>query len=496
MYRKYIVFLWFFILLYLGSSEVFLQGNILDQLRTCNFTERGADIEGLRLGVVVVNLETGSGCVENQFLSFPVASVNKIFVAGAFYEQVAQRNITFDDTVIFAENYLMNGNTSCLREENVGETFTLGFLSDLMISCSDNAATWIIYDLIGAQAVQDYINRTGIVGIGETIPYSEVDRLKLTFLDERWQDVPAHLASQFYRRRTTDGLVPQYFEEVPRLTRNDLLQANADYFSTYSYNTATPRALTNFILKLSEDLKGGNTIDAQVAWWLLNTMMLTQRQFSVQAIPGTVFVADKNGWDVGLTAELSVLFSDLSDRSPEGLVIVVAQQSDLTAPNIQTPSEKPGVLDDFLLEISPRITQILYPTANVSEQPSANLEFVTYGNVQDLRTCWEEYQETNFTVEFLNDLETCWQPIPRSSTITLGNTLATGLIFRDLDFFDTRLTLIYTAPDGRQFSYQTQQFERDAWGVYWLHTPDVIGFWEVEIYYNLRKIYTYFVLVE
>ncbi|MCA9915665.1 MAG: hypothetical protein KC496_20060, partial [Anaerolineae bacterium] len=57
----------------------------LDSLPDCGFTARSG-IPNMNVGAVVINFETGVGCVENLDRTFQIASVPKLFIAGAFYE--------------------------------------------------------------------------------------------------------------------------------------------------------------------------------------------------------------------------------------------------------------------------------------------------------------------------------------------------------------------------------------------------------------------------
>ena len=65
----------------------------LDSLPGCGFTERSG-IPNMNVGAVVINFETGEGCVENLDRTFQIASVPKLFIAGAFYEWMLEGRIS------------------------------------------------------------------------------------------------------------------------------------------------------------------------------------------------------------------------------------------------------------------------------------------------------------------------------------------------------------------------------------------------------------------
>src|SRR5688572_28909563 len=56
----------------------------LDSLTDCGFTEF-VDEDGLRIGAVILNIDTGTGCTENLDTIFNVASVPNVFDAATYY---------------------------------------------------------------------------------------------------------------------------------------------------------------------------------------------------------------------------------------------------------------------------------------------------------------------------------------------------------------------------------------------------------------------------
>lgn len=456
----------------------------LDALPACAFTQSAApEIPGLHVGAVIVDLATSAGCTENLDQPMHIASVPKIFVAGAFLLEVARGNLSFDTTMVFSADYYMGGRNACLDGNVIGQRFTYGYLSDIMISCSDNSATWMLMDAMGWETVQAYIDSLDISGIGEVIPYSEVDRLKLTYLDARWADVPRGLASQYLRMRNTSGLVPRYFDSAPDYSREQRIEASAYYFARYTYNTATPRAIAQYILKLRDDLQRPGNPEWDAAYWLFNTMILTQRQFSTQAFPGTVFIGAKNGFDTGLRAEVNVLFPVLYTLEPSAIALIFTRQTDITERDFDQlgpTSSTSGTLTDYLTALSPRIVEILnMNTERPRLSPDTMLSTLVINYQTPILNCTGN--------ETLFDIEVCWSNLSPSN-FRVGNVLGTGMIFRNLVQQTHRLTFIYTAPDGRRFSYQWTVAERDQTHVFWYHTTDMAGTWRIDIYKNLQRI--------
>lgn len=459
----------------------------LASLPPCDFAQ---DAEtGLRFGAVVLNFETAVGCVSSLDETFNAASVPKVFIAAAYYDFLIKGFISPATRLQFTRNYWMAGQTDCLTESRIGESFTYQALIELMINCSDNAATWMLMDSLGWLRVNDYVRSLGIEGIGEIIPYSEVDRLKLSFLDERWADVPAAEASRFYRRGLTEGL-SAYFSVIPnRPSREEFAQINERYFTEYSYNTVTPRALANFFMRLRDAMIAGNPEESFVASNLFFAMLYTQRLYSAQALQGTVLVGSKNGFDRGLLAEANLLFNDLNRRIPVGMVLLFSQYEALIGENGALPTIERSRLNDFFLNISPAIRETLYPNYEVPPiQPSFGL--TVYFNEQSaIQTCWNPYFNAGFDSTLVPTLANCFSSLsPRISYPTDEN-LAMGIILNNLNFADTRFVFMYTAPDGRQFSYQMDRSNTNSSAIYWFHPLDMAGQWTVDIYMNLRHVH-------
>jgi len=102
-----------------GNPHLYAQQStqdLLDSLDSCRFnafTER----DDLIIGAVILNLETGTGCTQNLNTTFPFASVGKLFIAGAFYREVVNGRMSFDQTMEFMADYLMDGRDACLDVE-------------------------------------------------------------------------------------------------------------------------------------------------------------------------------------------------------------------------------------------------------------------------------------------------------------------------------------------------------------------------------------------
>lgn len=471
------------------SVRVHGQTDFLNALPACNFTE-GADITSLEIGAVVVNLQTGRGCADNLDQIFPIASVPKIFVLGAYLELVMTGQSDYGQQVEFTDRYLMGGRNDCLNDDDVGQRFSRGRLSELMILCSDNAATWMLMDAIGWDRVTRHVESTGIQGIGRVIPYSEVDRLKLAFIDPRWQEVPRQFASRYLRRRETTGL-EQYFTTLPDYSREQLRDASRQYFETYDTNTATPRAIAEYMLKMRDDLRANQTPRTDVARAFFNTLMLTPRQFTAQALPGTVYTGAKNGFDTSLRAEATFTLNSLDNlnRDPESLIIVFARQTDFTANNLQTPGQDEGPINELMRALSPRISALLYPDyvePEIIEDP--RMTTLRLNDSTLINQCFTSYFTSGFDQARVDDFETCLNLSGERTGYANGDRVGLGMVMRQVNREELRVTFIYTMPDGTLRSYQTESFYQNQVGFNWFHPIDMRGAWTLDIYINLQRV--------
>lgn len=463
----------------------------LDDLPDCGFTAL-AGRDDVSVGAVVLNLKTGAGCVENLDTVYPVASVPKIFVLGAYLDKVMRGESDYGQQVEFTRAYLMGGTNDCLRDENVGDRIARGALSEIMIACSDNAATWMLMDAIGWDSVTRYVQARGLSDVGTVIPYAEVDRLKLALIDPAWQNVPREYASRYLRRRDTSGLA-QFFSVTPDYSQEERRESARQYFETYDYNTASPRAVADYLIGLRDDLLRGQSPEADVARAFFNTMMLTQRQFSAQALPGTVYTGAKNGFDTGLRAEVTFTLDTLDDlnRVPESIVIVFSRMTDFSTPDLQRASGQDGVLNDLMLTLSPRVRDVLYPTLSVP--PVTDDLRVTMLRLQRdefINACWSNYRFSDFDETLVDSYESCLANTGERSTFTNGDKLTLGMVMRGVNREELRLTFVYTLPDGSLRSYQAESFYQNQVGFNWFHPIDQSGEWTLDVYVNLKRVAT------
>jgi beta-lactamase class A len=480
-------FLWCF-LLGLVAWPTLAQSDVLSSLPPCNFAPLNNGTQ-MRVGAVVYDFETGQGCAQRLDEVFNAASVPKLFVAGAYYDWLVQGLIRINAPLTFTRDYWMAGPNDCLREENIGTAYRGNDLLEAMINCSDNAATWMLMDAVGWGTVNQYIQSFGIPGIGEVVPYSAVDRMKLGMLDDAWMRVPLGLASRYYRAGLTAGL-ERFITPVPteRLTRREQISANMDYYLLYNTNTLTPRAMATYFMRLREAfINQPNSREGMVARLLFDVMTYTQRLNSVQALDGTVLVGGKNGFDFGIVAEANVVFN--AQRIPRAIVIVFTQQTNLEHPDAQRPSPFRGPLNAYVRDLSDDIAAMLgqngEPPPLVADLRLSN---VLVQGQSAIAGCWQPYRQSGFSEAQVDGLEACFRGYLPQRRFTSGANAAVGVILRGLAGNDTRAVFVFNAPDGQRYSYQADRRYQDKTGIYMYHPVEQVGRWELDIYVDFQRV--------
>jgi len=125
-----------------------------------NFNEATREASGV-YGLYVVELSSGTsfGIAENEL--FQAASLIKLPVMAALYEEEEKRKISLDDTHILVEADKVGGSGS-LYYEPVGTVLTYRKLVELMGKQSDNTAFNIVSQFLEDDNIQSYIEEIGM----------------------------------------------------------------------------------------------------------------------------------------------------------------------------------------------------------------------------------------------------------------------------------------------------------------------------------------------
>lgn len=117
------------------------------------------DAEPPRLGIVAVRLSDTASADEPEVSRrgtepFPPASTIKVYVLQALLEAVAAREISLDQPLELNEEDQVTG-SGVLKVLSPGTAYPVIDVATLMIVVSDNTATNMLIDLLGAQRIRD-----------------------------------------------------------------------------------------------------------------------------------------------------------------------------------------------------------------------------------------------------------------------------------------------------------------------------------------------------
>ncbi|MDD3887249.1 MAG: class A beta-lactamase-related serine hydrolase [Patescibacteria group bacterium] len=117
-----------------------------------------------KYGYSIIDLETSKEYGARQDNKFFMASTCKIAVSAYLYNQIQLGKINPDKKLVNLKKFFEDG-TGILQYEEAGKLYKISYLDELMIQKSDNIATNILINYLGAYNIQNFINNSGISGM-------------------------------------------------------------------------------------------------------------------------------------------------------------------------------------------------------------------------------------------------------------------------------------------------------------------------------------------
>ena len=127
------------------------------------------------IGVAARNLNTGDEVFYNPDVIFPTASTMKMMFLYELYRQVDRGRIDPGMRIRWEDRLRVPG-SGALQHLDAGFEMTVKDYATLMIILSDNAATDIIYDLVGRPEVAEAIRSLGLTSTHLPRDTWELDR--------------------------------------------------------------------------------------------------------------------------------------------------------------------------------------------------------------------------------------------------------------------------------------------------------------------------------
>jgi beta-lactamase class A len=124
---------------------------------------------GGTIGVAARNFESDEEILLNADTIFPTASTFKAILLYEMYRQVDQGKIDPSMRIVIEDRHRVPG-SGVIQDLDAGASLTLRDVATLMIIISDNAATDIIYDLLGKDAIQQAVDDLGMTSTSIPLP--------------------------------------------------------------------------------------------------------------------------------------------------------------------------------------------------------------------------------------------------------------------------------------------------------------------------------------
>jgi beta-lactamase class A len=220
------------------------------------------------------NLDTGAEVALDADRAVRTASTIKLPIACAVAQQVAVGKARWDERLTLREATRVSG-SGVLSEFGDGETVSLRDAVRLMIVVSDNTATNLVLDRIGADAVNDYLDTLGLV------------------------------RTRSMRKIRGDGT---QLKAATGWSKAGLLPEN----QRFGIGSSTPREM----VRLLELLAAGKVVDPAASQDLLATLERQQYKDGIGRRTGELRVASKSGSLDALRSDVGIV------RAPQGRIAI------------------------------------------------------------------------------------------------------------------------------------------------------------------------------
>lgn len=241
------------------------------------------------MGLAVRDIETGAEISINGDQPFPMASVYKIPIMVEVFRQVEAKKFALDERIELTDNDRTLG-SGVLTLMTSGLKPTIKDLVTLMIILSDNEATDILLNKVGAPNVTATMRALGLNNIRVDRTTFELIRDYLTLLDETARD------------KTKQQLLSP-MRLTPR-TPERVAQADAE-FAKVMKDTASPRDMARLLEKIVKG-EAASSASCQQMMTILNRQQFNQRL--PRYLPENVGMAHKTGTIASTTNDAGVMF--------------------------------------------------------------------------------------------------------------------------------------------------------------------------------------------
>ncbi|MDP9264710.1 MAG: class A beta-lactamase-related serine hydrolase [Chloroflexota bacterium] len=241
----------------------------------------GERASGGVIGVAATVLATGRHIGFREDELFPAASVIKLPILVALYEEVVRGTVDLTERVTYRAAGRVAG-SGVLQDLDDGLALTVRDLATLMITVSDNTATDLLLERVGKDAVEATMRRQDLHSV--RIPFS-IRELLMELVD-------------------MDHRGPGGYEELRRRLRVSAGSGGRSVIAEES-DRATPRDLC----RLLELLESRAILDGPSCGAILDTLQRTKADTRIPALlPKGTIVAHKTGTIRGVRNDVGVVY--------------------------------------------------------------------------------------------------------------------------------------------------------------------------------------------
>lgn len=276
------------------------------------------------LNLYVKDLSTGEAYGHNALTPTYLASTVKIPVMLEVLHQVDEGSLTLEDTVVFGSDDLRDG-AGPVKNAAPGTRFTVGFLLDVMMGDSDNAATDLLIKRVGLTNVQDQVSRRN-VRFGPITPLIDVRRRVYGVLHEKGASLTPQDIFDIWLQKGMAARGRALATKVGRtaaFTAADLERAFQSYY-TQNVNTASMKEMGALLEQIGrcEGLSATTCARARA----LLTACRTGKKRIKAGLPAGVTWAHKTGTQHRRACDVGLLY-----LSPDRPVVVAACTRDFSS---------------------------------------------------------------------------------------------------------------------------------------------------------------------
>lgn len=120
------------------------------------------------VGVSITDLETKEQLHINESESFDAASVGKVPILLALYDQIEKGQFKESDTITITDKEIQDYGTGSLRYKKTPMTLTVKELAELMMKQSDNTAAYVLATKAGRDNIKQYVSDIGMINSDTT----------------------------------------------------------------------------------------------------------------------------------------------------------------------------------------------------------------------------------------------------------------------------------------------------------------------------------------